>query len=325
MKVPLSLLRTYVPFTCSVSELSQILVRAGIEVDAIQVVGASFSDVVVGEILSVIKHPSADRLSVAQVTDGAEIFQVVCGASNCRPGLKTAFAKIGASLTDASGKAFKIKKGKLRDVESFGMLCGADELGLGASAGIMELASDLPLGLDLAALYADTVLDIALTPNLGHCMSLFGLARELSAHVDRPVHLPEEPLCEQGKPIEERVIVDLIDERQCMRYGCRLVEGVQVGPSPDWLKARLEACGLRSVNNVVDVGNWIMLEMGQPLHLFDWDCVEGGRLIVTSQTLDVEMQTLDGQMRPLPTEALLICDVASPLAIGGVMGVCALP
>lgn len=320
MKVPLSLLKTYLPFTCSVAELSQTLIQAGIEVDDVKTVGSSFSGVVVGEVLSVIKHPSADRLSVAQVTDGTETFQVVCGASNCRPGLKTAFAKIGASLTDESGKPFKIKKGKLRDVESLGMLCGADELGLGTSAGIMELAGDLPLGLDLASLYADVVLDVSLTPNLGHCLSLFGLARELSAHLNVPLQLPEEPLREEGKAIEERVVVDLIDKRQCMRYGCRLVEGVQVGPSPDWLKARLEACGLRSVNNVVDIGNWVMLETGQPLHLFDWDRVEGGRLIVTSQTSHFEMETLDGQMRPLPPEALLICDVSSPLAVGGIMG-----
>lgn len=297
-----------------------MLIRAGIEVDEIKQVGGAFSGVVVGEILSVIKHPSADRLSIAQVTDGTETVQVVCGASNCRPGLKTAFAKIGASLKEASGKTWTIKKGKLRDVESWGMLCGADELGLGTSPGIMELPSDLAVGLDLSSLYADAILEVSLTPNLGHCMSLLGLARELSAHADEKWQMPQEPLNEQGSPIQERVTIDLIESKQCLRYGCRLVEAVQVGPSPDWLKARLEACGLKSINNVVDVGNWIMLETGQPLHLFDWDCVEGGRLIVTSHTPYTQMKTLDGEMRDLPPAAVLICDASSPLAIGGVMG-----
>ncbi len=320
MKVPLSLLKKYLNFTCTVSELAEVLTRAGIEVDEIKEIGSGFSGVVVAQVLEVAKHPSADRLCVAQVTDGKEQFQVVCGASNCRAGLKTALAKIGAKLRDEKGKVDTIKKGKLRDVESFGMLCAADELGLGTGEGIMELASDLELGKDLAEIYSDTILEVSLTPNLGHCMSLWGIARELSAHLGIPLQPFSAIPSEEGAPIDKAIRVDLIDKRQCQRYGCRLVTGIEVGPSPGWLQEHLAACGLRSVNNVVDVGNWVMLALGQPLHLFDYDQIEGKRLVVTSVTSYSEMQTLDEVVRPIPREALLICDAVKPLAFAGVMG-----
>lgn len=276
MKVPLSLLREYLNFEQSPSELAEILTLAGMEVDEIRSVGSSFSGVVVAEILEVHKHPTADRLRVALVTDGAQQLQIVCGAANCRPGLKTALARIDAELTDAEGKRFKIKKGKLRDIESWGMLCGADELQLGIGEGIMELDPALPLGTDLATLYSDVILELSLTPNLGHCLSMLGIARELSAHLRIPLRKQIDPPEEKGPAIESSVQVELVDKRQSPRYACRLVRGVKVGPSPDWLKRRVELCGVRSINNIVDIGNLVMLELGQPLHLFDYDRIEGG-------------------------------------------------
>ncbi len=320
MKVPLSLLKEYLNFTQSPDELAKVLTLAGIEVEGIDAAPLPFSGVVVGKVLETSKHPSADRLCVAKVTDGKEEFQVVCGAANCRPGLKTAFAKIGASLTDENGKAFKIKKGKLRDVESFGMLCAADELGLGTGEGIMELTEEFELGADMAAYYSDVILDVSLTPNLGHCMSIFGLARDLSAHLNIPVTPREFSVAEEGDSIEKLISVQLIDKKQCTRYAARAVLGIQVGESPDWLKKKVEACGVRSINNVVDVGNLVMLELGQPLHMFDYDKIDGKKIIVTSQTDYKEMETLDDVNRPIPPESLLICDASKPLAFAGVMG-----
>lgn len=320
MKVPLSLLKEYLNFNLSPEELAKVLTEAGIEVEGIETTPLKFSGVVVGEVLETARHPSADRLCVAKVTDGTEVFQVVCGASNCRPGLKTALAKIGATLTDEAGKSFKIKKGKLRDVESFGMLCAADELGLGTGEGIMELSDEFVVGTDLAGYYGDVILEVSLTPNLGHCMSMLGIARELSAQLGIPVKQPKFEVVEEGDPIEKHLSAALIDQRQCLRYACRGVWGIKVGPSPEWLKKKVEACGIRSVNNVVDVGNLVMCELGQPLHMFDADKISGKKIIITSHTEFKELVTLDEVTRPIPEESLLICDADKPLAFAGVMG-----
>lgn len=320
MKVPLSFLKEYLDLSQSPQEIGDVLTLAGIEVEGIESSILSFSGVVVGSVMETSKHPSADRLVVAKVTDGKEEFQVVCGASNCRPGIRVAFAPIGASLKDAEAKPFKIKKSKLRDVESFGMLCSAEELNLGSGEGILELSEAFEIGVALDAYYADTILDLSLTPNLGHCMSILGVARELSAQLGIPIKKKSYVLKEEGKEIEQLISVQLIDQRQCPRYACRVVCEIKVGPSPEWLRRKLEACGVRSINNVVDVGNLVMLEMGQPLHLFDYDKIEEKKIIVTSQTNAEQMQTLDGIQRPIFPESLLICDGLGPLAFAGVMG-----
>src|SRR5581483_30431 len=280
-----------------------------------------FSGVVVGEVLETSNHPSADRLKIARVSDGTEEFQIVCAAPNCRTGLKVAFAKIGASLTDADGKTFKIKKGKLRDVESFGMLCAADELGLGTGdEGIMELTDEYIIGTDLAGYYSDVILDVSLTPNLGHCMSILGLARDLSAHLNIPLTKKEFTLEDEGEDIHKLIAVHLIDKKQCPRYACRAVLGVQVKESPEWLKKKIEACGIRSINNIVDVGNLVMLELGQALHMFDYDNIENKEIFISAETDYKELETLDDAKRLIPPESLLICDRTKPLAFAGVMG-----
>jgi phenylalanyl-tRNA synthetase beta chain len=321
MKVPLSWLKEYLNFTQSPEELANVLTLAGIEVEGIETSSLKFSGIVVGQVLETSRHPSADRLCIAKVSDGKEEFQVVCGASNCRAGIKTAFAKIGATLFDEEGKSFKIKRSKLRDVESFGMLCSATELGLSDGLeGIMELSEEFEVGKDLASYYSDLIFEVSLTPNLGHCMSIYGLARELSAQLDIPLKKLSYSLNEDEEPIEKCIQALLIDKKQCLRYACRAVKGIQVGPSPEWLKKKIEACGVRSINNVVDIGNLVMLEFGQPLHLFDLDKIEGKKIIITAQTDYKELETLDDAKRLIPPDVLLICDTAKPLAFAGVMG-----
>ncbi len=321
MKVPISWLKEFLNFNLTPQEVADALTLAGLEVEGIEVAPLAFSGVIVGSIVQVCKHPNADKLQVATVTDGVESFQVVCGAPNCRAGIKTAFAKVGATLKDESGKEFKIKRSKLRDVESFGMLCSQAELGLSKNHdGIMELPDEWQVGQPLETFYSDAILEVSLTPNLGHCMSIYGIARELSAILGLPLTNLDFPVHEVGEPIGKKIRLSLIDKKQCLRYACRLIENVQVGPSPDWLKKRIESAGVRSINNVVDVGNFVMLEMGQPLHMFDASRIEGHHLIVTSQTAYTTLETLDTAQRNIPPNALLICDDNKPLAFAGVMG-----
>ena len=322
MKVPLSWLKEFLDLTLTPEKISEVLTLAGLEVDAVTLIGSNFSGVVVAKVLSTTPHPNADRLCVATVTDGTEELQIVCGAKNCRPGLITALAKIGATLPpDESGKPFKIKKGKLREVESFGMLCGADELGLSQEGeGIMELSEEFSLGTEISSLFSDAIFDISLTPNLGHCLSIQGVARELSAVLNLPLKKQTFSLEETNLDTKELLKVEIQDRERCSRYMARVVKNVKVGPSPQWLKRKVESCGLRSINNVVDISNFIMLGIGQPLHMFDYDKIAERKIIVASGTEHKNLKTLDGAERTLPQDLLLICDPTRPLAIGGIMG-----
>ncbi len=322
MKVTLSWLKEYLPLSLSPEKIAEVLTLAGIEVEAIETIGSDFSGVFSAKVVSTMAHPNADKLCIAMVSDGTEEFQVVCGARNCRAGLITALAKIGAKLPpDEQGKPFTIKKGKLRDVESFGMLCGADELGLAKDGdGIMELPCDLPLGVNLSTLYADVIFDVSLTPNLGHCLSIRGVARELSALLMIPLHHPEIGFEEKGADIHTLLKARVEDTARCHRYMARMVQNITVGPSPDWLQKRLTSCGMRSINNVVDVSNYVMLAMGQPLHIFDYDTIQDKELIVkTSEELAL-LKTLDEIDRRIPENTLLIYDTKKPLAFAGIIG-----
>jgi phenylalanyl-tRNA synthetase beta chain len=261
------------------------------------------------------------------VTDGKNTYNLVCGAANCRPGLITALAVVGSRVLDDEGKLFTIKKSKIRGVESLGMLCATDELGVPNSTGtpaegIIELPADTPLGIDITSLYSDTVLEISLTPNLGHCTSVIGIARELSAATGRSVKYPWDL---HGKKIEEsdvpaQITVRVDTPEDCPRYACRVVRDIAVGPSPEWLKKRLELSGIRSINNVVDVTNYVMLELGHPLHAFDYDHLEGHQIIVRHAKAGEHFVTLDSKERVLDGHDLLICDGKKPVAIAGVMG-----
>lgn len=320
MLIPLSWLKEYIQINATPSEIAKMLTMAGMEVDNLTTIGGNFEGVVVGKVLSVEKHPNADKLTVAQVTDGQETFQVVCGAPNCRAGIKTAFARIGATLKDEKG-LFSIKKSKLRGVDSSGMLCAADELGLnGDSAGIMELPQELKEGTSLKDLYSDSIFEISLTPNLAHCFSVFGIARELSAVAGAPLKQPKFEIKETGNAIEDDIRLTIRDAEACPRYACRMIKDVKVAPSPDWLKTRLEQAGLRSVNNVVDATNYVLLELGHPLHAFDYDQIDGKQVIVRKAEEGEKLTTLDGKERILTKDDLVICDNAKPLALAGVMG-----
>lgn len=322
MRIPLSWLKEYIEINLPPFQIAKILTSLGLEVDAMESPSLGFEKVVVGKVTAVAKHPNADKLCLATVFDGIEYYQVVCGAPNCRPGIKTAFAPVGASLTDEHNKTFKVKSAKLRGIESFGMLCSGKELGLSSDRdGIMEFADQILEGTNVADLYSDTIFEISFTPNLGHCMNLIGIARELSASLEIPVKYPHVSLHENDQdPIQKNCQVTILDKTKCPRYACRLIRNVTVGPSPEWLKNRLEAAGLRSVNNIVDITNFVLLEMGQPLHAFDFDQIEGHEIVVRTAKEGEKFLSLDGKERSLTQDDLLICDRAKGVAIAGVMG-----
>jgi phenylalanyl-tRNA synthetase beta chain len=298
-------------------DLLQQLTMAGLEVDAVEPVGKVFAGVVVGLVESCAPHPDADKLSVCSVFDGTERAQVVCGAPNVRAGLVTAFARVGAMLPDN----FKIKKAKLRGVESFGMLCSAAELGLGDDHdGIMDLPGDWPVGAELAEVMQlnDVTVDVDLTPNRGDCLSLRGLAREVGVLNNLPVAYPEvqavAPTC------EDAFAVTLAAPDGCPRYLGRVIRGIDLSkPTPHWMQERLRRCGLRSIDPAVDVTNYVLIELGQPMHAFDLQQLSGG--IVVRYADDGEKLTLlDGQEVSLDADTLLITDASGPVAMAGVMG-----
>ncbi len=322
MKLPLSWIQEFIELSLPPHKIAEMLTLAGLEVDSYAPFPLPFENVVVGEVIEVEQHPDAEKLCVATVSDGEQTYQVVCGASNCRPGLKTAFAKIGSVLKDENGKPLKIKKTKLRGVESFGMLCAEDELGLGEkSSGIMEFADHINVGADISEIYGDIIFDISLTPNLNHCASVMGVARELAAAIEKTISKPVvQVLCDESQLIDSMVSVEIKNVEKCPRYACRLIKGVKVGPSPEWLQRKLIACDQRPVNNVVDATNLVLLEQGHPLHAFDFDSLAGRRVIVRRAENGEKFVSLDEKERLLSDDDLMICDSEKPVAIAGVIG-----
>lgn len=323
MKVPLSWLKEYIDLPYPPTHIAKILTSAGLEVDGVNLIGQGFKKVFVAVVTKVEKHPNAEKLCVATVNDGTHCYQVVCGAPNCREGIKTAFATIGAELTDEGGNAIEIKRTSLRGVESMGMLCSLDELGIPGEdgGGIVEFASHIKEGTDVSELYADVIFEISLTPNLAHCNSILGIARELSVATGNPLII-HPIVCQEDQftKIQEQVQVEVKDYIKCPRYACRVVQNVQIGPSPDWIQKRLNACGVRPINNIVDITNYVLLELGQPLHAFDFDHLEGKKILVRDAKEGESFETLDGKERVLSKEDLLICDGSKSVAIAGVMG-----
>ncbi|MDP1835105.1 MAG: phenylalanine--tRNA ligase subunit beta [Chlamydiales bacterium] len=322
MKLPFSWIKECIATKLPAGKVADALTMLGLEVEGIDTSPMSFTGVVVGQVVKTERHPDADKLTVAMVSDGQETVQVVCAAPNCREGLITAFAKIGGTLTDPEGKTFKIKKAKLRGVESNGMLCAEDELGLSQSHdGIIEFPVDTVLGTDLQQLYGDAVFDISLTPNLGHCASLQGVLRELAAFLDTSYSLPQVYIDDgDSEQIKTEASVSIEDTTKCPRYACRVIKNVKIAPSPKWLQDRLLQCGLRPINNIVDATNYVLWELGHPLHAFDYDKLAGHKIVVRTAKEDEQFVTLDGQTRKLNTESLLICDDEKPVALAGIMG-----
>lgn len=318
MKVPLSWIKQYIAIDLPPNQIAKLLTMAGLEVEGCHSLGGSFTNVVVCRVVEVKKHPDADKLVVATVSDGEQLYQVVCGASNCRAGIKTALAKIGATLQN---NGITVRKSKLRGVESYGMLCSSQELGLSDQhEGIIEFEEFVQEGKDVADMYGDVVFDIALTPNLSHCTSVLGVARELSAVTGLPFTPPKINVRETGEPIGKTVAVSIEGKEACPIYSCRLIRGVKVAPSPDWLQKQLSACGIRSVNNVVDATNYVMHELGHPLHAFDADLLEENRIVVRFARDKEEIVTLDSKKRVLQTDDLVIADGKKAVAMAGMMG-----
>ncbi len=316
MKISLNWLRRYIDLDWDVEELTRRLTMAGIEVEGVEEIRAQFNGVITAYVREVKQHPGADKLHLAKVDTGSEILDIVCGAPNCREGLTVALAPIGATVGE-----MKIKKAKLRGEPSFGMLCSEFELGLSSSHdGILELEPGLPLGRPLTEVLPieDTVLELSLTANRGDCLSHLGVAREIAALSGKTLKYPELSLdlSHEGEAIS--VQIDAPD--RCARYVGRTIHDVKVGPSPFWMRRLLEAVGVRSINNLVDVTNFVLFEYGQPLHAFDLRHVRGGRIQVRTAHEGEKMATLDGVERSFCASDLLICDGVGPVAVAGVMG-----
>ncbi len=319
MKVSLNWLKDYVDIPMDLKDLVNLLTMGGLEVEEVSRVGEGFEKVIVGEIESIQRHPNADRLSWVKVKTGQENLSIVCGATNIKEGQKVPLALVGAKLPNG----MEIKRSKIRGVMSEGMLCSEIELGLGEDAsGIMILSPDLPVGSDLGEALGlkDVILNLSITPNRPDCLCVIGVAREIAALTHQRVKYPEISLPECGEEIHQRTSVTLLDPDLCPRYVVRMIEGVKIGPSPLWMKNRLEKVGIRSINNVVDVTNYVMMEYGQPLHAFDFELLEEGRIVVRRAEEGETFFTLDGVKRTLSKGMLMICDGVKPVAIAGVMG-----
>ena len=322
MKVPLSWLRAYVDVTSSAEELAHRLTMAGVEVGGVEHIGG-WTNCYVGRVLTIEPHPNADRLRLCTVDIGVEEkFQVVCGAPNVAEAQNIAFAQIGATLFNThSGKVEPLKAAKIRGVTSEGMICSVLELGIGEEHdGILVLPSDAPVGTPLADYLGDVVLELEVTANRPDCFSILGVAREVAAFSGTTVTEPDVSYPEDGPPIEEQATVEIADPELCARYTGALLTGITIGPSPEWMQERLTRAGMRPINNIVDVTNYVMLETGQPLHAFDLDKVADRRIIVRQAAPGERHVTLDGVERTLQPPIVVIADPEKAVGLGGVMG-----
>jgi phenylalanyl-tRNA synthetase beta chain len=324
MKVPVSWLKEYVEIDMSLDDLAHRLTMGGNEVDAIERTGW-IDNVVVGHVRAVAQHPDADRLSLVAVDYGEGVAEVVCGAPNVAEGQKIAYASIGAVLQDAyadePGKTRKLKRSKIRGVVSEGMVCSVRELGIGDDhEGILVLDDDAVIGTPIGEVIGESVLDIELTPNRPDCLGVVGVARDVSAITGNPLNQPDIDFEATGPDVNTLASVEIADPDLCPRYTATVIQGVQIGPSPQWLQDRLIAIGERPINNLVDITNFVMFELGQPLHAFDYDKVVDHKVIVRRAAERETLTTLDGQERKLDPEMLLIADPEKGIGLAGVMG-----
>ncbi|MFC1912954.1 phenylalanine--tRNA ligase subunit beta [Chloroflexota bacterium] len=322
MKVPLKWLKEYVDISLQPADLAERLTIAGSEVKGLQVIGAGWEDVMVGKILAVDPHPNADRLSLPTVDLGTEQQTVVCGAPNLKVGDKIAFARVGAQLIDGhSGQVARLKSTKIRGVLSSGMVCSEKELGISDNhTEILVLPAEAPLGQPLADYLGDVIFDLDITPNRPDCLSIIGIAREASALTGQSLHLPRVEYKEESLSIDQKIAVEIIAPDLCPRYCASLITGVNITESPQWLQQMLLACGMRPINNVVDITNYVMLEYGQPLHAFDYEQIRGRKIIVRRAVVKEKIVTLDEVERVLSNDMLVIADGKGAVAIAGIMG-----
>ena len=322
MKVSLKWLRDYVDIKLTPEELSRRLTMAGLEANGIQTIGGTWDNVVIGEVIALNPHPNADRLKLATISLGTEQVTTVCGAPNIGLGQKVPFAHIGARLIDAhTEEAIVLKPAKIRGVDSDGMVCSEKELGISEShEGILVLPSDAPIGTPLGAYLGDVIFDLDVTPNRPDCLSVIGIAREIAALTEEQLHLPQIHYEETDKSIESFASIDIIDPHLCPRYCASLITGIRIAPSPSWLQQRLNNYGMRPINNVVDITNYVMLEYGQPLHAFDYHKLKGRQVIARRARSGETITTLDGSKRALNPDILVIADKEEAVAVAGIMG-----
>jgi phenylalanyl-tRNA synthetase beta chain len=319
VKILYSWLREFVDTRLSAARIQDALTMAGVEVSSCRFLGEGLENVVVARILAQVQHPNADKLSLCRVTDGAAEYGIVCGARNMKAGDVVALARVGAKLPNGA----EIRKAKIRGEVSEGMLCSEMELRISdEAAGIIVLPPETPVGKPLADALglSDWMLEVEITPNRGDCLSVLGVAREVAAVTGEKVRLPAADVKENGPAISEAASVSVSDAGLCPRYSARVITDVTIAPSPDWMRRRLSLCGIRPINNIVDITNYLMFELGQPMHAFDLDRLAGARIDVRRSGVARRFKTLDGVEREILPEMLLIWDGASPVAVAGVMG-----
>jgi phenylalanyl-tRNA synthetase beta chain len=319
MKFSIEWLQEYVDTgDLSPEVLAEHLTMLGLEVDSVEPIFPELSELQTAKILKVESHPEADKLNLCQVDTGDEVLSVVCGAPNVYEGMITAFAPVGTVMPGG----MKIKASKVRGVKSFGMLCSEAELGLSESHdGIMDLPADTLHGQPLRKALGvdDLVVEVDLTPNRPDCASVIGIAREVAGVTRTPLTRPVEVATLENDSSNFRV--DVENSELCPRYAAKLIQNVKIGPSPWWLRRRLLSVGLRPINNVVDVTNFVMMEYGQPLHAFDYDKISGKQIMVRNpRNKETTFTTLDGKERNIDNSMLMICDAEKPIAVAGVMG-----
>ncbi|MBC2714200.1 MAG: phenylalanine--tRNA ligase subunit beta [Desulfobacteraceae bacterium] len=319
MKISINWLKQYVPINIPPTELADKLTMAGLEVEGITEKFQYLDSVVVGKIIEVHPHPNADKLSLCKVSIGEQTITVVCGAPNAKAGMKIPCALPGAVLSGG----LAVKKNTIRGESSEGMLCSESDLELGLDkSGLMVLSEELTEGVSIntALNLSDTAFEIGLTPNRPDCLSFIGIAREVATMVNQPIKLPEINLPQTSGRIDDFTSVTIENPELCPRYAARLITDITVAPSPFWLQDRLLSIGLKPVNNIVDITNFVMMELGQPLHAFDFDRLAENRIVVRTARDKEVFTTLDDKERRLTENTLMICDGERPVAVAGVMG-----
>ena len=321
MLISLNWLKQYIDLDgIEINEMENALTMIGQEVEKIEVLGENLENVVTAQIIEKEMHPDSDHLTICKVDNGKEILQIVCGAPNHKAGDKVVLAQVGAKLAPD----FVIKKGKIRGVESNGMLCSEEELNIGKdSSGIMILPEDTLVGVPMKEYLGinDTVFELEITPNRPDCLSHIGIARELGAYYNKEVKYPSFAInSESSEKTADNISVEIEDSNLAKRYVARIIKNVTVKESPKWLKERVESIGIRSINNIVDASNFIMMELNQPNHTFDLDKIEGGKIVVRAGHENEKLVTLDEQERKLNSDDIVISDGVKAVALGGVMG-----
>lgn len=325
MKISYNWLKEFIDLPLSPADTAEKLTLIGLEEEESFEYGSKLDGVVVGEVLETNQHPNADRLKVCKVNLGDETVQIVCGANNVAAGQKVPVATVGSTLPIKldDGSFLKLRKAKLRGEESHGMICAEDELGLGTNHdGIMVLDAALTPGTPISEvfdLYTDHIIDIAITPNRPDATCHVGVARDLAAALNLELKKPEVKLSEVVTESED-IKVSIENSEKCHRFVGKMIKGVEIKESPKWLKDKLLAIGSRPVNNVVDVTNYVMFELGQPLHAYDYDEIRGKEISVKDFDHEVEFETLDHVKRNCAPGTLFICDGEGPVGIAGVMG-----